>query len=306
MSSIGDKTNSSLPKKSQPFTARGRELNQKFFTNSANNTRPTVKGRNRSNSLRRLNAPTLESLKNSQDQLISTAAQRELDVRHELVNISQQQQSSSPVRMNAKQSITLQEASSLRFSSSLAEEAQDEIHNEQTSQEKEQLGQIGIANVKGTLGLGFSGRKEQEPFINKVQQRMLAIQEHYQKINATSDWSSKLIPTSIPNITSDANICAATRANAAARSARNEFSGMDQVDRSDIPTPDRLVEMTSRATHPTGGRLKQFEAQKLQADRYKPDYQTQSMARRNRNGSVSNMTHSCKTCSEERLKFVGE
>lgn len=298
------KKSGTSPKSEQPFTARGRALDQKFFKGSKKNPKPSapVFGRNRSNSLRRLTAPRLAELAEShKNENVRAGATRELEVRAELIDTSKKQQKTGAMASN--RAIGLREASAMRFAASLAEEAQDEIHNEASgSGKKSKLGQIGIANVKGSLGLGFSGRKSQVPFINKVKQRMLALQAHYRQARSTGDWSARLTPVVGPTVTGEGNVCAASRAKAAALAGHGPslFSKRKTVDRSVLPTPDSLVEMTSRATHPTGGRLKKFEAQPLDTDQYARGYQGKTMATRNRNGSVSNMANSCKTCIEER------
>ncbi|AJQ97509.1 hypothetical protein [Gynuella sunshinyii] len=304
------KTTPTKPQSEQPYTARGRPLEQKFFDSRIKKRElqikdPTVpvQGRNRANSLRRLQVPMLESLVKGKNE-VSEAAQRELDVRTEMVALSTQQfpENAKP-KMASKGPISMTEATALRFSASLAEEAQDEL-NAQSSGKKQTVGLIGIANVGGTLGMGFSGRKDEEPFMQDVQGRMLELQQHYQQADSTTGWSSQLVPVQTPGFSDLGNVCAASRANLAARSANGEFANMENIGRADLPTPDTLVEMTTRATHPTGGRLKQYEAQPLDTADYPSQYQVQPMQTRNRNGSIANMADSCPTCMEERARHT--
>lgn len=290
-------------KQDQAFTARGRPVEQSFFKGRAHKVRAPsdpVKGRNRANSFRRLEIPRLSQLTEIGDAVAKGAA-REINIRKDLVQLSQKQHDDIPPLMASKGPIDLREASALRFSASLAEEAQDELNAK--ANKKQTVGLIGIANVDGTLGVGFSGRNEQEPFINRVQERMLEIQQHYQEAKTTEDWSAELMPVATPQVIDDGNVCAASRANAAARAAKNEFENMTPVPRSELPTPDTLVEMTTRATHPTGARLKKYETEPLGGD-YAANYQTKPMYARNRNGSVSNMANSCQHCIAERAKHL--
>ncbi|AYR24587.1 hypothetical protein [Herbaspirillum rubrisubalbicans] len=262
--------------------------------------------RTRANSLRRLNTEALQQLAESTDALTKFGAQREQDVRKGLLLQSQAQfSSSSQPHMAARHPAGMPEVNALRFTASMAEEAQTEL--QQTDKwKKRKIGQVGIANVNGHLGFGISGKIEANDLIEAVQARMLELQQAYDQIGGSAKWSSRLVPVQVPEVASPSaetlfkDICAAKRASLTAHVAAGLMSPDVQPQRSDIPSPDMLLEAMQTATSDHGKNIDSFSSP-LPAGHIEPNPQPfeTTISGRARSQSLSSMANSCQYCMAE-------
>ena len=295
------------------YTVRGRSLDAP--TNTRRNMNPLgdpLMGRQRSLSLRRLPVEHLRGLaapSGPEPTALNTAAARELGVRHAMVEHSQRQLAAAPVKMNARSPAGLGEASTMRFASSMAEEAQDEV-NRGTAYKPQQIGQIGVASVQGHLGFGISGQQDKMGHVNAVQARMLDLQAHYDAAGQSAHWSTRLTGTPVSDVFAqdEGNICAAKRAAHVAHSAAAAANAKPLPDRPvprhEIPPPDTLLEMMNTATSGRGNFLSDFS---VNTNGPPSAHQTDPagslapgrVSGRPRSASVDSMANSCTTCMDE-------
>lgn len=170
--------------KSPVYTVRGRPVGQAVPIDPGKRDNPLgapLMGRQRANSLRRLPEEHLRALDTHPDEAVRNAAKREVGIRHDLVAESQFQMADpEKPKMHAMGPVGMREVSAMRFASSMAEEAQDEVNREK-GYKPTQVGQIGVANVGGHLGVGFSGKASEMAHARKVEKQMLELQSAYDK-----------------------------------------------------------------------------------------------------------------------------
>lgn len=311
------------------FTARGRPLDSDVNKKGeVDRTILPVPTRQRAFSLRRLPTEDLEQLtKGHPSKSVQSGANREIEVRQLLIAESRLQQQKpgtfSPHLMASKSPVGMQEVEALRFASSMAEEAQSEVNAQNKTQNK--LGQLGVANVGGHLGMGFSGKsKEEVAHIKNVEKQMLVLQQHYQSQGKADHWSTQLQGTQVSEVTADgANVCAAKRAahvaNSAAHGADYYLPPIEQrqqmppsetlppIKREQIPSPDTLIEMMSPATSVFGGMQKPFSVMQNKSPLFsKQEQDGTTVATRTRSQSVQNMANSCDECQKEFAAKMGQ
>lgn len=299
---------SSLGGGDKEYTYRGKPLSGDLGTQS-------IQGRGRSNSIRRLDQRTLEGLKGHKSKEVSMAATRELGVRGDMEELSKGQlKDSSHPRMKAIEPSTKREVDALRFASSMAQEAQEELNSDPSYARPSKktfgsIGMLGVATVKGRMGFGISGSDEKNLENEKdifqashrvaVQKRMLVLQKHYEERGQTDDWSTQLVGTSAPTVFAGKgeNVCAASRATAAALGG-----GGGKVMREELPTPDSLIEVSSTAVNHRSTHMTDFMA--LPKEAYKGLEPKTPMLARGRSASSGNVMDSCKKCLSERVAKV--
>ncbi|GAB7536913.1 hypothetical protein [Burkholderia sp. 3C] len=303
-----------FPKKPD-YTSRGRKLDAKVPDKPAKRDNPLgapVERRQRANSLRRLPTEHLMELAHTHDSVhVRQGAEREIGVRHDLVAESSAQFSGGGrPKMNALGPVGMREVTAMRFASSMAEEAQDEVNREyKNPRDMSQVGQIGVANVGGHLGVGFSGTQDGMAHTRAVEQRMLDLQKDYGDNGLAAHWSGRLEGVAVSDVfadKSDLNICAAKRASHVASSVANAANGsplspIQPVHRRDIAPPDSLIEMMSPATSGRGNLLSDFSAaQKRRGSAVAPDVAlSPAISGRPRSKSVDSMANSCDICMGE-------
>jgi hypothetical protein len=294
-----------------PFTYRGRELDKTFAS-------PPVMGRQRANSLRRLNRDVLTGLA-QRDGEVGIGATRELDVRTEMQRISASQvdpniPSSGPQtevpRMKARQGVNRGDVDALRFASSMAEEAQHEVrqfHDFDPTNAKgsgRSIPMVGIARVGGSRGFGISGEEngQQAAHSEEVQRRMLVLQGHYDEEQTSGNWSARLrgVPVQPVTAAGGGNVCAASRATAAAM-AGNGHSPRGSSDREALPVPDALIELGNRSVGLSGGRMGGYAEEASTGRGIEKDVKVTG---RSRAASTGNVMKSCQTCMDERTKHM--
>lgn len=301
----------------QPYTLRGRALDAALPANPTKKDNPlgaATMGRLRSNSIRRLPESTLRELSSSTDAhaLVVEAARREIGVRQDMIRASHLQFSEGQrPQMNALSPISMHEASAVRFAASMAEEAQDEIVRADMAKNlrPKQVGQIGVASVNGHMGVGFSGKKDDMPHIQRVQDRMLDLQQHYDQAGRSDHWSGRLQAVTVSDVfaADDVNICAAKRAAHVAHSmAMGDQAPTQPVRRGAIPPPDALVEMMNPSISGRGNLLSDFSVQPNSQHADPAPQGTRTIGNRTRSDSVSNMANSCATCMAEHMEHVGK
>lgn len=311
------------------YTARGRPLDSGVNKKGeVDRTIQPVPTRQRAYSLRRLPTENLEQLaKGHPSGAVQSGANREIEVRQHLIAESTLQQKipgafqPHPV-MASKGPVGMQEVEALRFASSMAEEAQSEVNTQNKTQNK--LGQLGVANVGGHLGMGFSGKsKEEVAHTKNVEKQMLVLQQHYQSQGLADHWSTQLQGTQVSEVTADgANVCAAKRAahvaNSAAYGADYYLPSIERqqmpppemlppIKREQIPSPDTLIEMMSPATSVFGGMQKPFSVMQNKSPLFsKQEQGGTTVATRTRSQSVQNMANSCDECQKEFAEKMGQ
>jgi hypothetical protein len=240
-----------------------------------------------------------------ESKLVRSAAEREIGVRRDLVAESQLQ-FGPKTKMNALGPIGMPEAQAVRFASSLAEEAHDELVRElpRGSKKVPQLGQIGVARVGEHMGVGFSGKKSEMEYTHAVEGRMLQLQQHYETMGLTGGWSSRLAPVQVTDIFAegDGNICAAKRAAHVAHSLASGPTYLGPTPaRSAIPPPESLVEMMNPAMSGRGTLLSDYSALRTRQSRDVPEpvAHPTTIGGRPRSASVDSMANSCPTCMGE-------
>ncbi len=282
-----------------PYTYRGRYLDQTMQD-------APVMGRKRSNSLRRLSRPVLQDLSERND-IVGKSAIRELDVRKGMEGISQEQAFGE--RIKGYEGANSGDVHALRFASSMAEEAQHEVrednHQDPTNHKAGNIGMVGIARVGDVRGFGISGKdddSENAEHRKQVQRRMLVLQKHYELSGETESWSAQLQGVKAPKVSVDDkrdNICAASRATAAALGALGDTP--KRVHRSDLPVPDALMELGNRSIGKKGNRMGKY----AEVDTGQKGSETTTvMSGRTRSASLGNIMRSCEKCIEERGKHV--
>ncbi|WP_138922429.1 hypothetical protein [Hylemonella gracilis] len=303
--------------KPQSYTLRGRALVTNLPANPSKRDNPlgvASMGRQRSNSIRRLPESTLRELSRSPDTpaLVVEAARREIGVRQDMIRASHLQfPEGQRSQMNAMSPISIHEASAVRFAASMAEEAQDEIVREDMAKKipPKQVGQIAVASVNGHMGVGFSGTEKDLLHIQRVQDRMLDLQQHYDQEGRSGHWSGRLQGVTVSDVfaADDANVCAAKRAAHVAHSmAMGNQAPIESVHRGAIPPPDSLVEMMNPSMSGRGNRLSNFSVPPS-SQIPDPDPQgTRTIGNRTRSDSVSNMANSCATCMAEHMEHVSK
>ncbi|THF63694.1 hypothetical protein E6C76_13985 [Pseudothauera nasutitermitis] len=300
----------------QPYTLRGRALDAELPAPSRKQGNPlgeAIMERRRSNSIRRLPVATLMTLPTIHpNSKIAEAAIRELGVRQDIVQASKHQflKMERP-DMNAKGPVGMREASAIRFAASMAEEAQDEVVREdiKRGQKPKQVGQIGLASVDGHMGIGFSGKSSEMAHTQRVQDRMLALQEHYDQKGRADHWSGRLQGIAVSDVVaeSNANVCAAKRAAHVAHSmSLGDQAPTEPVKRHRVPPPDTLVEMMSPSMSGRGNLLSDFSVQSSSQHPDPAPQGTRTIGNRTRRDSVSSMANSCETCMKEHMEHMNK
>ncbi len=298
--------------KTPEFTLRGRALDTALPEKPRKRDNPlgtAIMGRKRSNSIRRLPITTLQTLTRHKDDHVTQAAVRELGVRQDIVDASKHQfRNREHPEMNAMGPATMRDASAVRFAASMAEEAQDEIVREDIAQKKnpQQVGQIGVASVRGHIGVGFSGKSSEMEHTRRVERRMLELQEHYDKSDESHHWSGRLKEVAVTDVFAKdgGNVCAAKRAAHVTHSlVLGPEAPTKPVGRDVIPPPDSLVEMMSPAMSGRGNLLSNYSVPNTSL----PDpVGPLTVAGRQRRDSVSSMANSCETCMAEHEQHISK
>ena len=182
------------------------------------------------------------------------AAQRELDIRGAMEDISQDQvsqESSHGHRMRATQAVSPEGVDAMRFAQSLAQEASDHLKLKAADAPK----MMGVAEVDGAIGVGFSGGSGQDAAkAQRLMDSMVELNAFAKKqegLPTSTDFQAIPVPPVLPEVSAGSGdqpdrerVCAVHRATAAAMSMNGELSPHGPVDFRDLRTDIAAMETT--------------------------------------------------------------
>lgn len=171
----------------------------------------------RRNSVRRIAAPVLKGITENESAHPAdrALAAREMEVRAKMLETNQQQVAKG--RMAAERGASATAIEAVRFSSSAAEEAIDQLG----IGKKRTPAMLGVVEQGDRIGVGFSGDARDHAKTNvPLMQQMLQNAQQYAESGDTSHWSGTLRPATGGDVTSSRpnhSICAAQRATMTAK-----------------------------------------------------------------------------------------
>lgn len=220
----------------------------------------------------------------SRDALIRDAAQRELTTRQRMDALSGEQ---SKERNRWQNTLSPRGVDAMRFATSLAEEAIDEVRSEKlqrkTKDHPKRYGvpqQLGVTEIGGAIGVGFSGGED------KDKENSAFLMGRMVKLNDTHNQTEGLpqsvrfgaipVPDVDPEVTTiqkqdrteqRKRVCAAHSSTVAAIAAGGGFRGRQSVATTELPTNVATMEVSSDAY----GKSSNFNEAEYSSNNMKPD-----------------------------------